>query len=730
MLTRVAALSEGAQRILGIAAVEPGLIDPVRIAAVAGLPEIEVEGPVHEALAAQVIVPDPAGAVDGYRFRHALLAEAVLDELLPSERRRLHASYAAFLAERSVPPGAEGASQLALLAYHATGARQSAMALGAWVRAARAARAAYGSPEALEAYDNALALWDAVPLEQLPEGVDVADLYREASSIALTAGRPERAVELAREAVAAVDLAVEPRRWALAAEALGRAYWIAGEPVEGIRELEQAASVLAGSPPSGEYARVLATLAGARMLRGDNAEAIPLARAAMAMAREVDDPIAEANALITMGTSQANLGGCDEGLATLRSGLELTRELDAVDLLQRAYANLSSALSLCGDGEEAYQVAIEGAMRSKELGAWSQYGRFIAAGAVDAAVELGRWDDAEELLDEICETELTGVLRLAIPATGATSWARRGRTGQAAIVAEAWALVVRRHETPFTGWIIAGLVEQALTDGRPEEAARIAADALQKFGITDDVVFFDTAWVAARAEADLAEVLRARRDSGGAGEAAARSARLAAEVRSRSQGESGTGSGRRVASHIAITRAEAARAAGRGDVVAWRSAVVTMDAVPLAWPSAYAQYRLGEALLATHADRATVVEVLTDARDRTKRLGAAPLLADIEGLARRARIPLPGPADVVAAAIDADAPTTDDDKAPDDFGLTTRERDVLRLVAAGYTNRRIGETLFISESTAGVHVSNILAKLGVTTRTEAAAVAARVGLDT
>src|SRR5258705_124093 len=65
----------------------------------------------------------------------------------------------------------------------------------------------------------------------------------------------------------------------------------------------------------------------------------------------------------------------------------------------------------------------------------------------------------------------------------------------------------------------------------------------------------------------------------------------------------------------------------------------------------------------------------------------------------------------------------------DPFGLTSRERDVLALVAEGYTNRRIAETLFISESTAGVHVSHILGKLGVETRTEAATIAVRLGLD-
>jgi DNA-binding NarL/FixJ family response regulator len=64
----------------------------------------------------------------------------------------------------------------------------------------------------------------------------------------------------------------------------------------------------------------------------------------------------------------------------------------------------------------------------------------------------------------------------------------------------------------------------------------------------------------------------------------------------------------------------------------------------------------------------------------------------------------------------------------DPFGLTPRERQVLALVAGGATNREVGAALFMAEKTASVHVSRILAKLGVRSRTEAAAVAHRTGL--
>lgn len=64
----------------------------------------------------------------------------------------------------------------------------------------------------------------------------------------------------------------------------------------------------------------------------------------------------------------------------------------------------------------------------------------------------------------------------------------------------------------------------------------------------------------------------------------------------------------------------------------------------------------------------------------------------------------------------------------DELGLTPREREVLDHLALGHTNRQIAEDLFISIKTAGVHVSHILGKLGVSTRGEAAAVARRLGL--
>ena len=107
-------------------------------------------------------------------------------------------------------------------------------------------------------------------------------------------------------------------------------------------------------------------------------------------------------------------------------------------------------------------------------------------------------------------------------------------------------------------------------------------------------------------------------------------------------------------------------------------------------------------------------------RARSARRGCT---AEAEGLAARARLALP-----TLAGAPADVPAEEGNGAADPFGLTPRERQVLALVAHGATNREIGAALYMAEKTASVHVSRILAKLDVRSRTEAAAVAHRLGL--
>jgi DNA-binding CsgD family transcriptional regulator len=172
----------------------------------------------------------------------------------------------------------------------------------------------------------------------------------------------------------------------------------------------------------------------------------------------------------------------------------------------------------------------------------------------------------------------------------------------------------------------------------------------------------------------------------------------------------------------ALFDGERARLEGRSDPVQWQKAAAAWSALGRPYPAAYAQWRQAEALLASRAPRAQAEETLRAAHAVAVRLGAAPLRRELELLAQCGRIRLEAPAEPVVAEPEAPSVAAS-------LGLTRRETEVLALVAAGRTNRQIGQELFIAPKTASVHVSRILAKLGAAGRGEAAAIAHRLGLD-
>jgi DNA-binding CsgD family transcriptional regulator len=223
--------------------------------------------------------------------------------------------------------------------------------------------------------------------------------------------------------------------------------------------------------------------------------------------------------------------------------------------------------------------------------------------------------------------------------------------------------------------------------------------------------------VGLRAEADRAELARAR-CPGEVPDDDGTCAALLERLKEAATGPAAAGMPELDAWHT-LGLAERTRQEGRPDPAAWGAAATAWERLGQPYRVAYASFRQAEALLAGGGGRDAAAMVLRHAADITGRLGARLLDAEVKALAQRARLHLDPP---VTATTDAPTPT-------DQLGLTPREAEVLALVAAGRSNRQIAQTLFISPKTASVHVSNILAKLGVSTRIEAAAVAHRLGLD-
>jgi DNA-binding CsgD family transcriptional regulator len=258
----------------------------------------------------------------------------------------------------------------------------------------------------------------------------------------------------------------------------------------------------------------------------------------------------------------------------------------------------------------------------------------------------------------------------------------------------------------------------AIWQGQLDHARAAIREGLEWLaGAEDEEWFRALLSLGLRAEADRAEHARARRAPAEAD--AARQVGAALLARLRELVDQAAAPEPETIAHAALGEAEATRLAGKSDSERWATTVTAWNQLSQPYPAAYARWRQAEALLGGRGSRAEATSVLRSAYRTTQRLGAAPLRRELEALARRARIDLakPQPVGEVAPARPAEP-----------FGLTAREREVLALLAEGRTNPQIAQALFISVKTASTHVSNILAKLGVTSRVEAAAIAHRGGL--
>jgi DNA-binding CsgD family transcriptional regulator len=267
----------------------------------------------------------------------------------------------------------------------------------------------------------------------------------------------------------------------------------------------------------------------------------------------------------------------------------------------------------------------------------------------------------------------------------------------------------------INGLLFRALAELALWEGRVDEAQEAVARGIDQTG--DDEMLARLGWLGLRAGADRAE--RERLDGRPVPAAVQEEAfgltallhRLDERARARRAPAASE-----VRSAVASGVAERARLDGGDDPVLWADAVQRWDTLGFPAPAAYARWRLAAALLAS-GRRADSVGAWRDAHRAARRLGTGPLQEAIESAAARAVVSLDDAAGEEPAG---------DEVRP--YNLTARELEVLTLVAAGHTNRQIGEALFISEKTASVHVSRILGKLGASSRAQAAALAGQIGL--
>ncbi|MDC2949099.1 helix-turn-helix transcriptional regulator [Streptomyces heilongjiangensis] len=726
LLVRVERLPEDAQRVARIVAEGGSTVEYALLAAVAGLPEDDLIEALRAAVGANILLAAPGG--DGYRFRHSLVREAVSDDLLPGERSRLNRRFAEALeGDPTLVPADGRVTRLASYWYHA---HDAAKALPAVLDAAVEARSRHAHAEQLRLLERAMELWDAAPdavrraLRPIdysevypPCGCDPAttplrylDLMAEAAVAGRLCGERERAMRITRRALDLLADRGDPLRTAwfwvqrsLLTEGLSRG--------DGWKELATAQDLMRGLPPSEMHAEVLSRVAGWAMLHAPGPDALSDAQRAVEYARMVGAEDIELNARLTLGGLMVDAGDIDAGIAEMEAVRHRVLERGPAAVVGRSHVNLPSSLESVGRSREAVRVLREGIdltrrMRLSDSEAW------VWGNLAESLVSLGQWDEALDAANRSRDigpsAKRLGGSALCVAAValarGDTAEARRQH-------AAAQGHFGTHNPMPQNNLPLSLLaIGIAAAEGRlPDARAELARVLDAGFPAGTQRYAWPLLLTAAVAEADARGLPTA-----GQGRAEVLE-RILAVVRKLT-----TGAPIRLA-HEQWVRAELRRAEGLMSPDTWAEVVTAFEPLERPYDLARVRHRLAEALLADGADdeaRHRATELLRLSAAVADHLGARPLAESVHLLARRARLslgrtagPALAPADPVAA-----------------LGLTGREHEVLRLVAAGRTNRQIAEDLFISPKTASVHVSHILAKLSVGGRGEAAALAHRLGL--
>jgi DNA-binding CsgD family transcriptional regulator len=699
------------------------------LAAASGLDEAALAEGLREAVSAQVVV---VGRDDRYGFRHALLREVIYEDLLPGERSELHHCLAKALEER-LPTSENPALLAAAVAHHFNSAEDQPEALRSAVAAARAAEGveALGASAAL--LDRALTLWKRVPEPEVLAGMDHADLLWMAARAHGFDADESHAIALYEQALSELDEDAEPVRTARVLIGAANARWGIGQADAARADLERALELLPASDPTPERARILEGKARFLVLQGRYEEARDAGEEALRAAEAAGVEGTKAGVLSRLGLARFFAGENEPAIAEMRRSLELARRAGSNDEVATAYLNYADALHLAGRTEEGLALAEQAAL---EIAPGDRSEVWLDSLRSELLYELGRWDEAQAVLPKRSRVA-SGTTRFFLLLRHATLAVGRGDLkGARQDVEDLQRSVVDSVEPQYFAPAGALVAELERREGAIE-AARAAIDvAIDRIEYCSDepVRMGQIAAAGAAVEADAAAAACDVGDEEGRELALGRAELMAARAEA-TEPESPAAPYLRLA--VAYRRsAEAELARARDENAAERAfeAAAAWDELRRPYPAAVHRWRAAEALTAA-GEREAAGSAALEARAVAERLGSAWLAAEVEGLILRGRLPAGSGAVAGAGGAPGDGAT---DGAPagggangaaeDPFGLTPRERQVLAALARGATNREIAAELFMAEKTASVHVSRILSKLDVRSRTEAAAVAHRHGL--
>ena len=568
---RVADLPEPAQHVLRVAAVAGPRADDDLLARVSGMPVDEVDAALRDVVDRRFLEVDPH--TDGYRFRHAMLAEVVLADLRPGERQRLHEGVAQWLIEPARLAGGRPPTP-AELALHWSAAGRIPEALSASAEASKAATAVHAYIDAHRQAERVLSFWDRVPDAQERAGMDRIDLLLATADAADLAGDSKRPIELIDQALARIDASEDPIRAGLLHLRRGYFHWFIGESQTMIDETRTALDLIPAKPPSVERARVVGALASALMPAGHYRESRELVRGgdrhpardgfAGRRGSPADDPRRRSRGPRRHG-DRARRACVTRSKAP--ASPDRPRPCSAPNTISRSISRRSAA------SRKASRSTWTGSKSARRVGLELRFGAGFRASAGDILLRWGRWDEAERMTREGLELDdgdRSGALYLR--AIRVTLLAARGE--REALAAELETLVEASEadvDPDVRALVLQARAEAALIDGRADEALETIQRALSEFEGSDEILLVAPMLIVGMtAAADVADQGRAFRDAPRIALAEQAGETFLTQMRSMRDGVGGAAvETPSVRAAIATAEAEAGRLAGSSEAASW-----------------------------------------------------------------------------------------------------------------------------------------------------------------
>ena len=724
LLARWHSLSETARLLTQLLAVggRPTTFETLSAVAQSAVPTEELSVLVREAVDAGVL---QVVGEQTYWFRHPLLAEVLLATLTVGELMPVHAAYADALEAIAATRPDLAAGLSADLAVHHEGAEQIDQAFAFSLRAADFAHDLHASSVEAAHLARACRLWERASSDVRGSTEDRIALLLRTSQVGELAGALEN-TETLDQAISLVDRQNQPLLASTLLAQRGNIAWDLDPSNSQVRpELFEAVQLTEPFPDSPERSFALVCLSEAQLWDVHTPE-LPAyiwgqIQEAVEVAQRSGSEAATAWALACRAHCLGDEHRWLESLRDAEMSYELAQRSSHLTSMNLAAIWRANAMWHLGRIAEAAQRGQADAQELFVLGS-AQWGCFLAGMAADVLIELGRWEECDDLLHDALAVRRTGIPGAKVRYMAARLAARRG---QASIAQQHLDRALELVPIEFVGLFGHKFqLELLLVRGDSEQALELICPVLAEqltVGVerdTDELLLWG-----ARAASDVVERARDRRDTEAEQEAVRQLDELLALVEATPMPRTGleVEADPIWVAYRAMTVAENSRCHGSaGQSVTWEQAASTCQAIGFRWFEAMAQWRQAQALLSEGAARSLVAVPLRQAHATALELGAAPLVEETVLLATVARIRLDEPE---GSRLKEGQPDVPEALAT----LTAREREVLSHLVAGRTNSEIARDLFISDKTVSVHVTNLLRKTGTANRIEAAALARRLG---